>query len=168
MSVCDASSFNFAGFAQFISVFRQAWAQGVYDGWLDSKIIYKWQMPIDLNAPLFIQRKYFIKLHAAVQVQSWRMVNYNMRPSKINNMLLVRTFWKVGEGCPCYLLFSNCLLFFSRWPPCLKVRIRWPPYRIWRWFYEYALCILKLCPKITNNQNRGGRGRATCYLFYLA
>ena len=71
-----------------------------------------------------------------------------MRPSKINNMLLVRTFWKVGEGCPCYLLFSNCLLFFSRWPPCLTVRIRWPPYRIWRWFYFYCFtaCPPIMCP----------------------
>ena len=38
----------------------------------------------------------------------------DIRPSKINNMFLVRTFSKIDEGGPYYLLFLIFLIFFSK------------------------------------------------------
>ena len=41
------------------------------------------------------------------------MSYFPLRPSKINNMFLVRTFQKISEGGPYYVLFSTNLLLIS-------------------------------------------------------
>ena len=65
-------------------------------------------------------------------------------PSKINNMLLVRTFWKSWWGTSLLFVIFNFFVIFSKMATmCKMAAVSY--LKMVLWFYEYVLYVLKFC-----------------------
>ena len=67
-----------------------------------------------------------------------------IRPSKINNMLLVRTFWKSWWGRSLlFVILEIFVIFFKMATMSKMAAISY--LKMVLWFYEYVLYVLKFC-----------------------